>query len=46
MKLNRMMTLCAMALALSAGSLLAQDNGKAAESGDNNGGGGFPSWRR
>jgi hypothetical protein len=40
MKLNRMMTLCAMALALSAGSLLAQDNGGGGN-GDNNGGGGF-----
>jgi hypothetical protein len=41
MKLNRIITLCAMALALSAGSLLAQDNnGGNRENGGNGGNGG------
>jgi hypothetical protein len=41
MKLNRMMTLCAMALALSAGSLLAQDTGGGNGGGNGGQGGGY-----
>ena len=40
MKLNRMIALCAMALAMTAGSLLAQDNGGGGGQGGGQGGGG------
>ncbi|MGC9943749.1 MAG: hypothetical protein ABSE48_18130 [Verrucomicrobiota bacterium] len=48
MKLNRMITLCAMAstLALSTGGLLAQDNGNGGGQGGGGGGGGGGGFRR